>query len=69
MLLRLVLNRPVAIGVGAALCVPAVWLIIGEYPWETGLTDGLAMLTLATGLALLWTGVSGRQPDWMDPDG
>ncbi len=67
-LLRLVLNRPAAILVGAALAAPAAWLLLRDYAWESGLTDGLVMLALATGVALVWTGASGRQPDWFDPD-
>jgi hypothetical protein len=66
MLLRLMLNRPIAIGVGAAVALPGVMLLAGNYPWETGVTDGLALVTLATGVALLWAGVTGRRPDWVD---
>src|SRR5262245_7260982 len=68
LLLRLVLNRPLAIGVGLALIAPAAWLFLSDLPWESGVTDGLALLALATGVALVWTGISGRQADWLDPN-
>ena len=55
-----------AIAVGAAIGTPGVWLLVADYAWESGMTDGLALLTLATGVALAWTGVTGRQPDWID---
>jgi hypothetical protein len=66
LLLRIVLNRPIAIVVGAAVAFPAVMLLVNQYAWETGATDGLALLALATGIALMWGGVTGRQPDWID---
>ena len=67
-LLRLVGNRPAAMIAGAALGVPAIWLLARDYAWESGLSDGVVMLSLATGAALVWNGVSGRRPDWLDPD-
>ena len=65
-LLRLVLNRPLAIAVGAAIAAPAALLLAADYAWETGATDGLALLALATGIAVAWAGVTGRKPDWTD---
>ncbi len=65
LLLRLVLNRPLAIAVGAALASPGVLLLVNVYDWESGVTDGLALLSLATGSALTWAGVTGRRPDWI----
>lgn len=64
LLLRLVLNRPVAIAAGAAVASPALLLLVNDYSWETGATDGLVLVALATGVALVWAGVSGRKPDW-----
>lgn len=66
MLLRLMLNRPFAIAVGAALASPGVVLLVDDYSWETGATDGFALVALATGIALVWAGVTGRRPDWID---
>jgi hypothetical protein len=66
LLIRLVLNRPVAVAAGAIIATPGVLLLMGDYRWESGVTDGVALLTLATGVALAWAGLSGRQPDWVD---
>jgi hypothetical protein len=67
-LLRLVLNRPLTMLVGVVVMAPAVWLLWTDAAWESGVTDGLALIALATGGALAWTGVTGRQADWIDPD-
>jgi len=66
MLLRFVLNRPLAIACGLALAAPGVVLLARDYAWESGITDGVALLSVATGVALAWTGVTGRKPDWVD---
>lgn len=66
--MRLVLNRPLAIGLGTALAAPAAALVARDYEWESGMTDGLALVALATGVALVWSGISGRKPDWYDSD-
>lgn len=65
-LLRLVSNRPAAIAAGAGLAAPALMLLFDDYAWETGVTDGLTLVALATGAALVWTGIAGRRPDWYD---
>lgn len=67
-LLRLVMNRPLVLAIGAVCVIPAGWVLLQDYAWESGATDGLALLLLATGVALVWTGIAGRQPDWIDPD-
>jgi hypothetical protein len=66
MILRLVLNRPLAVGVGALLAAPGVLLMLHDYEWESGLTDGVALVAVATGFAVVWAGITGRQPDWRD---
>ncbi len=68
LLLRLVLNRPLAIAIGALIASPAVLLLVNDYLWETGVTDGAALVALATGIAVVWSGLSGRQADWVDSD-
>lgn len=68
MVLRLVMNRPVAIGAGALMLGPGLWLFLTDQRWESGATDGLALLLMASGAAVLWTGVTGRRGDWVDPD-
>jgi hypothetical protein len=67
-LLRLVLNRTLSIVTGLLLLAPAVWLFVGDYPWETPLTDGLQLLLGATGIALLLAGIGGRRPDWIEEE-
>ena len=42
----------------------AVWAAAGEYRWESALSDGLAMIVGATGVALVLIAIGGRQPDW-----
>jgi polyferredoxin len=66
--IRLVLNRPVSIALGSILLAPAIWLWAGDYRWESALTDGLGLVLGATGVALLFAGLGGRRPDWIDPD-
>jgi hypothetical protein len=69
--LRLVRRRAVAITVGLALAVPAAWIEFAERSsrWDAWWVDGLALVVGATGLAILWTGVTGVAPDWIDGDG
>lgn len=64
-ILRIVRRRPLAIAVGAALAGPAAWLEVGgrSGPWWL---DGLGLLLGATGAALIWTGLTGSRPDWID---
>jgi hypothetical protein len=64
-LLRLVRRRPLAIAVGAALAAPAAWLEFGSGSGAWWL-DGLGLLLGATGAALIWTGLTGPRPDWVD---
>ena len=64
--LRLVLNRPVSIILGLLLLAPALWMFFGEYAWETPATDGLGLILGATGAALLFAGIGGRRPDWIE---
>jgi len=64
-LLRLVRRRPIAIAVGVTLAAPAAWL---EFSGRSGAwwLDGLGLLLAATGAALIWTGLTGPRPDWID---
>jgi hypothetical protein len=54
-----------AIAAGAALAGPAAWLEVrgGSGLWWL---DGLGLLLGATGAALIWTGLTGPRPDWID---
>ncbi|MGE5243484.1 MAG: hypothetical protein ACM3SQ_04580 [Betaproteobacteria bacterium] len=63
--LRLARRRPLAIAVGAALAAPAAWIeLTGRFgAWWI---EGLSLVVGATGLALLWTGLTGVPPDWQE---
>jgi hypothetical protein len=67
-LLRFVLKRPAAITLGLIMTVPAAWLLVQDFPWETPVTDGLSLVVGATGVAFLLTGLGGRRPDWIEPE-
>jgi hypothetical protein len=62
-LLRLVRRRGAAALIGAALFVPAAWVEFhgGSEVWWL---NGAALVLAATGLALLWTALTGVPPDW-----
>lgn len=64
-ILRLVRRRALAIAVGCVLAAPAIWaeLFSRSDAWWI---DGLALVFGATGLALIWTGMTGASPDWVD---
>ena len=64
LLLRVVLNRPLAVSLGCAIALPGVLLAWRDYAWESAVTDALGLLLVATGVALAYAGISGRQPDW-----
>jgi hypothetical protein len=67
MLLRLVRRRTASIIAGLALAAPSACLeISGRYgAWWM---DGLNLVLCATGLALIWTGLTGVRADWVDGD-
>ena len=65
-LLRFLLNRPAAISLGIVLTLPAAWLLVEDLPWESPVTDGLALIVGATGVAFLFAGIGGRRPDWIE---
>ena len=65
-LLRLVLRRAVAIVLGLVLIMPAAWLLVQDFSWETPLTDAFGLIVGATGAALLFAGIGGRRPDWLE---
>jgi hypothetical protein len=69
-LLRLVRRRTAAIVIGLALALPAAWLefsglaVFDDAWW----VQGLALVLGATGLAFVWTGLTGTSPDWVDDE-
>lgn len=64
-LLRLVRRRALAVTVGLVLAVPAAWAELGGHA-DAWWTDGLNLVLAATGAALVWTGLTGASPDWID---
>jgi len=65
MILRLVRRRALAITVGLALVIPAAWVeFSGQF--DAWWIEGLALVVAATGVAILWTGLTGAAPDWID---
>ena len=35
-----------------------------DAPWESWITDGCALVSVATGIALIQTALTGRRADW-----
>jgi hypothetical protein len=67
-LLRLVRRRGTAVVVGLLLVTPSAWVeFSGRY--DAWWLEGLALVVGATGLAILWTGLTGVSPDWVEGDG
>jgi hypothetical protein len=66
LLLRLVRRRVLAVIVGIVVAAPAAWLkLSGVDAWWV---DGAALVLGATGIALVWSGITGARPDWVDAD-
>ena len=65
LLLRFVRRRALTIVAGLVLVIPAAWAeMSGRFgAWWI---EGLALVVAATGIALVWTGLTGAQPDWID---
>lgn len=65
--LRLVRQRGLALVVGSLLLLPAVWVqTTGRF--DQWWVEGLSLVAGATGAALVWTGIAGLKPDWIDDD-
>ena len=67
MLLRFVRRRVSAIVAGVALVVPAAWMEFGARI-DAWWLEGVALVLGATGMAILWTGLTGAASDWVDPE-
>jgi hypothetical protein len=63
--LRLARRRGAAIFAGLVLAAPAVWLQFSEQ-FAAWWIDGVCLIAGATGAALIWTGLVGARPDWID---
>jgi hypothetical protein len=66
-LLRLVRRRVVAVVVGVAVAGPAAWLEFSAR-YDKWWIDGVSLILAATGLALIWSGIVGVTPDWIDSE-
>ncbi len=65
-LLRLTRRRAPAILVGLALLIPsAVVEFSGRF--DAWWVNGLSLVGGATGVALIWVGLTGQSPDWIEP--
>ena len=65
-MLRLVRRRALSIAIGVALAAPAAWVefFAHDPAWWM---EGASLVIGATGLALIWTGLTGASPDWIEP--
>jgi len=52
---------------GLALAIPAAWVEVSG-SWEAWWVSGAALVCAATGVALVWTGLTGPSPDFRDPE-
>jgi hypothetical protein len=66
-LLRLVRRRRLSIVIGLLLAAPSAWIELSPKVGSWWV-DGMALVVGATGLALLWTGITGPGPDWTEVD-
>jgi hypothetical protein len=64
-LLRIVRRPGLSITIGLLLAAPAGWAQFsdGAAAWWV---QGIALVALATGIALIWTGLTGERPDWVE---
>ena len=66
--LRGVRRRVPAALLGLALVGAAAAAHLGDWGWESWVTDGLSLVLGATGAAWFLFAVGPRRPDWVDPD-
>jgi len=64
LVLRLAYHRKFALVSGVVFLAAAFWLAVNDYSWEGSLSAGFGMIIGATGVALVFIALSGRQPDW-----
>jgi hypothetical protein len=64
-LLRLTRRRRRTLAVGTILVLPAVGSQLGG-GYSAWWAEGLSLVLGATGLALIWMGVTGASPDWIE---
>lgn len=65
--LRVVRRRALSLTVGLMLLAPAAWnQAFGRS--DAWWVEGLSLVAGATGVALVWTAITGLTPDWIDDD-
>jgi hypothetical protein len=64
-MLRLVRKRALAITLGLTLALPWLWVQVGSGS-SAWWIEGLSLVAGATGAALIWIGLVGVSPDWID---
>ena len=64
LVLRLAYHQKFALMFGVFCLAAAFWLATNDYSWEGSFSSGFGMIIGATGVALVFMALSGRQPDW-----
>ena len=64
-LLRFVRHRSAAILIGLSLAIPSAWVQLSGRA-DIWWLQGLSLVAGATGIAILWAGIVGLGPDWID---
>ena len=64
-LLRVVRRRAVSVAVGLLLAVPSAWM---QYRGSSDAwwVEGLSLVGVAMGIALIWSGLFGLKPNWRE---
>jgi len=63
--LRIVRRRTLSIVLGVLLIAPAAWIEL-RGTFDAWWIEGASLVAGATGVALLWNGVTGTRPDWVE---
>jgi hypothetical protein len=63
--LRVARRRGLSVVLGLILAVPAAWVeFFGRF--DAWWIEGLSLIAGAIGVALVWNGLTGAKPDWID---
>jgi hypothetical protein len=66
-MLRLARHRRLSLLIGLAMALPGAWIqIAGRF--DEWWIEGLSLVGIGIGIALVWTALVGLQPDWIDKD-
>lgn len=64
LVLRFAYHQKFAFVFGVLCLAASFWLAANDYSWEGSFSSGFGMIIGATGMALVFIALSGRQPDW-----